>query len=468
MKRTPEAVTEIIKTHLEANGHKIANDSENWCIKKSSLGGLGVFATKNIQPGDFIFKDYPVIIGPRSKINKDVCVVCFKDEPILCSRNCHLPVCSKECENSKIHLQECELIRKWSQKKCESGYNNLIKYITPIRTLFLSENEEKIVKSLQGHKGSQHGFEVDALSYKYGMVFSKEEEHFMKLACRVMDSNAFEVIIDDKDNQSGVRGLYPLSALSNHDCSPNTFYTFDKDHWMILRASKPIQTGEEICNTYVKRLWGTLNRKLMLEKSKHFSCTCKRCRDPTEFGSYVSAMRCSFCKVGFILPINPLDINSSWICDVCASKTNCQKVGKILSLLGNTLASFGNDDVEIMMRFLNGKLLDFVHVNHYIVLELKCKVIFILGNRKNYELQNISDSLLELKHQYCRDFLNLTEKLRLGYFTYRAQIISELVSTLKEESRRKNNTKTEEMDKEINMLLNDLYLVSQNEFCSDK
>ena len=71
-------------------------------------------------------------------------------------------------------------------------------------------------------------------------------------------------------------------------------------------------------------------------------CKCKRCEDPTELGSYMSALRCPKCdnteETGMqqieiaqdvvsggskmdkitkcILPQNPLDFNSSWSCAV--------------------------------------------------------------------------------------------------------------------------------------------------------
>ena len=75
-------------------------------------------------------------------------------------------------------------------------------------------------------------------------------------------------------------------------------------------------------------------------------CKCKRCRDPTELGSYMSALKCPKCDVeavhqqhkqpsatsfvagavieeqskglagGCIMPKNPLDFNSTWSCPV--------------------------------------------------------------------------------------------------------------------------------------------------------
>ena len=47
-----------------------------------------------------------------------------------------------------------------------------------------------------------------------------------------------------------------------------------------------------------------------------FTCKCQRCSDPTEMGSFLSAMRCpeKDCSDGFLLPSDSLDPDSDWIC----------------------------------------------------------------------------------------------------------------------------------------------------------
>ena len=64
-------------------------------------------------------------------------------------------------------------------------------------------------------------------------------------------------------------------------------------------------------------------------------CSCSRCRDPTEFGSYLSALVCEKCdlkKCSAILPHDPLDQDSYWHC------TNVHKSTKIESNLAQQLA----------------------------------------------------------------------------------------------------------------------------------
>ena len=59
-----------------------------------------------------------------------------------------------------------------------------------------------------------------------------------------------------------------------------------------LRASEAIKAGGEIVNQYVKPNTGTVSRRLVLKNKWHFECDCRRCKDPTEFGSLLSALTC--------------------------------------------------------------------------------------------------------------------------------------------------------------------------------
>ena len=71
------------------------------------------------------------------------------------------------------------------------------------------------------------------------------------------------------------------------------------------------EKGQVITATYTQPLWSTFNRREHLKMSKCFWCACPRCADPTEFGSYLSALNCQLCG-GRILSTNPLDQKAKW------------------------------------------------------------------------------------------------------------------------------------------------------------
>lgn len=59
----------------------------------------------------------------------------------------------------------------------------------------------------------------------------------------------------------------------------------------------------------------TLKRLVPNEINGMFVCHCERCMDPTEFGTYLGAIKCPSCENGYLLPIDPVDSFSSWKCD---------------------------------------------------------------------------------------------------------------------------------------------------------
>ena len=97
--------------------------------------------------------------------------------------------------------------------------------------------------------------------------------------CGYLDSNAFRV-----DLGSGVRALYALASMLNHDCAPNGRVSFDSNKRLHLFAKRDIARGEEISVTYCNPLLGTPARQEKLRRNRFFLCKCTRCNDPTEFG----------------------------------------------------------------------------------------------------------------------------------------------------------------------------------------
>lgn len=82
MKRNKEQLNFIIDNFLRRND--IYYECAPWCIKESPFGGFGVFATRDIEPGEFIFHDHPVILGPRFLPNiPEMCVACYRWVNIL-------------------------------------------------------------------------------------------------------------------------------------------------------------------------------------------------------------------------------------------------------------------------------------------------------------------------------------------------------------------------------------------------
>ncbi|XP_044266901.1 SET domain-containing protein SmydA-8-like [Tribolium madens] len=440
MHRNIDTITQTIHKYLERKSLDIYDAP--WVIKKSELGGFGVFATRPIEVGELIFKDFPVILGPRAAPTCPLsCVSCYNRRNLrLCEKKCGLLLCSDECEKSSKHQKECKIVRQWQSKPISEELSaKLIKVLSPIRSLLLSEEDKDVVKCLKAHKSDQHGFEVDVMKDLLALNVKEDEEKFMRFVCSVMDSNAFEVLVGFEDNQASVKGLYPLGSLANHSCCPNTWHVFDDKQHMIVRASKFIPQGSEIFHSYSRLIWSTSARRLHLYRTKHFLCKCQRCQDPTEFGTYIGSILCKICKTGKVIPINPLQ-TGKWQCESCGNLIQKEEVANLTTLLGSALNSFDDDDVTVMLRLLHQKLPNLVPENNQTCVELKYKLIWILGHHQGFAWNELSDEYLTIKDNFCQDLLTLLEALHLGQCKMRGLLLYELYSCYKEHKKREGKS----------------------------
>lgn len=158
----PCKIIELLESHLRENN--IAQGSRLWSIEYSPLEGRGMFATRDIQAGELIFTDIPLLIGPRcySKC-LPMCVVCYKNNcPLFpCDHGCGLPICSMECENSIVHSQrECRLLREWMPTCGSTWSNELLLAMIPIRGLTLSKEQRKLLYAFECHSDLTRHHEV--------------------------------------------------------------------------------------------------------------------------------------------------------------------------------------------------------------------------------------------------------------------------------------------------------------------
>lgn len=372
-----------------------------WDLGDSPLGGVGVFATKDIKAGELIFEDFPVVLGPRAVLTTTLtCVVCYGGGDIrACWRGCGLPVCGNECENSRKHFKECSIILSWrGNKRLEEWDGKLLECLTPIRSLLLNDFQKDLVNSLQAHKSKQHGFEVDNLKKMFEM--SPKDEEFMRLVCMVLDANAFEVSVVNGSTTSSLRGLYPLASLTNHNCVPNATHVFDRKQRMIVRAAVDIKKGEEIFHSYTRLAWGTVTRRFHLLRTKHFLCNCPRCLDPTEYGTHMSAILCKKCG-DLVLPKISQNIKNDWECKACKTVVESDRMAMVLSVLGSLVDGCRKDSVEDMVECLKIKFPRIIPGCNEIAIELKLRIVWILGCKENYFWTGRYKMLFQI---YCTSF----------------------------------------------------------------
>jgi hypothetical protein len=101
-----------------------------------------------------------------------------------------------------------------------------------------------------------------------------------------------------------------------------------------VKAARDIEEGEHIATMYTHALWGTIARRDHLNITKNFWCRCPRCSDPTEFGSNFSTI---FDSGKPMLPEDPLDSTSDWVCKETGMRRSAMEVKLQLSKIGQEL-----------------------------------------------------------------------------------------------------------------------------------
>ena len=81
-----------------------------WRVERSETLGRFLVATKEVEEGELILNESPMVVGPR-QLTKPVCLGCHKEitptTPWKPCVRCHWPVCSPACQDSPAHDAEC-------------------------------------------------------------------------------------------------------------------------------------------------------------------------------------------------------------------------------------------------------------------------------------------------------------------------------------------------------------------------
>uniref|UniRef100_A0A182M1X4 SET domain-containing protein n=1 Tax=Anopheles culicifacies TaxID=139723 RepID=A0A182M1X4_9DIPT len=418
----------------------------SYCIKRSELVGRYLVASRDLKAGDVIIETPPLMVGPCAE-TEPVCLGChstFQPSSVFYKcESCNWRICSPNCHGlvaSSTHSQlECIPLRdkavyKLFQACTPVQVKLMYEAILTLRCMLLktvdfasyerlldmdplndvrqqipklwNRNQKEIVQRIR----DDWGFAVE---------FTEQELHTI---CGIIEVNAFEVGQDPIK----ARALFPQAYLLMHDCTPNTGHTDAlKTHYLTVRTLRDVRAGESLTLTYAHILQGTLKRRQHLKEEKFFYCNCRRCSDPTELGTYCSALRCTDCRRGLILPVNPLNQESGWRCQECRKEMSCESVVLLLETLSQQLECIDGNDVAGLETFLRQQAL-ILHDNHYILLSVKHSLCELYGKIENYLVPQLSLDQLKRKESLCRDLLEVVDQLEPGLTRLRGTIMYEL------------------------------------------
>jgi hypothetical protein len=238
--------------------------------------------------------------------------------------------------------------------------------------------------------------------------------------------------------------MFPKLCLAAHSCLPNTRGILIEDvkaakptYSMELVASLPIQTGEQIHTTYANVNEGTFERRQILRDNYYFSCKCKRCQDPSEFGTFFSAFKCFHCEAGYLLPQDPLDLECKWRCvntkkckggsnngsstmEYSELKIKLNKIRRELHGVNNEPTMSTLQQLETILYRNQRKT---VHTNHWIMIEAEFILAMrILGYLPKCQKTTEEDLLLNRLIELCEHCLYIADLIQPGHHSYRGRM----------------------------------------------
>ena len=177
---------------------------------------------------------------------------------------------------------------------------------------------------------------------------------------------------------------------------------------MQVKAQKTILAGEEITARYGGLNIGQPRRTQLLFDHWRFSCNCARCSDPTELGTYNSALLCQDRQCpGYLVQHSAL----LWRCQTCA---DTQPLDTILKIIRDAEIFIKNNvgcdvDCDVLERTI-WSLEKILHSHHYLLAQIK----LVLLTKYSF-VARMSTPMLERVVQLGEELVSLTIALDSVY-----------------------------------------------------
>ncbi|XP_057378366.1 SET domain-containing protein SmydA-8-like [Daphnia carinata] len=407
--------------------------------------GRCMVASKNIKPGEIIFREKAIMTGPKQGC-LPCCLTCYtslenvEEASLFRCPGCNFPFCKEKCAKSSEHSEaECLVLSKTKSRITITDMTKshpVYQCISPLRGLLLKTTHPKLFeafKGLEDHNNLRRQtefwgvYQVNVVKFLHKVCelsdqFTEEEIHS---ACGALDVNAYE-IRPPNSGQQRVLGVFPLASMMSHNCVSNMNHVIDGNYQMTVRASVPIMRGEQVFSSYALALEGTRERRALLRQSKLFECDCIRCSDPTECSTYLSALRCQKCPTGFVLPIRPLEEKETpWQCSQCSYKLTAVVVNRVVDKLKEEFEAIGPNEVEKFEGFLK-RHATLVHPNHFLFTSARQSLSQLYGRDERFLLNSLTMEQLERKISICQQMLSVANIVEPGLTRIRGVTLYEM------------------------------------------
>uniref|UniRef100_A0A182K319 SET domain-containing protein n=1 Tax=Anopheles christyi TaxID=43041 RepID=A0A182K319_9DIPT len=429
----------------QSTGELQSQANTPYLVKRSEQVGRYIVASRDLKAGEAIIETQLFVVGPCAE-TEPVCLGCHSafgpGSVAYRCENCNWRICSPDChglapEGTHRKLECIPLRDKAVHQHFQTSTTVQVKLmyeaILTLRCMLLKTVDPaqydrllgmdplNVVRQQIPKLWNRNQKEiVERIRIAWG--FEEYSEQELHTICGIIEVNAFEV----GQEPTKARALFPKAYLLMHDCTPNTGHTDAlQTHQLTVRVLRDVNAGEPLTLTYAHILQGTLKRRQHLKEEKFFLCNCRRCSDPTELGTNCSALRCTKCARGHILPTDPLNQEAEWRCRQCSTGMSCEAVILLLEKISQQLESISGNDVDGLEAFLRvqGAVL---HDNHYLLLSVKHSLCELYGKIEGYLIPQLTQEQLKRKEQLCRDLLEVVVQLEPGWSRLRGTLMYEL------------------------------------------
>ncbi|XP_033325104.2 uncharacterized protein LOC117219781 isoform X2 [Megalopta genalis] len=156
-----------------------------------------------------------------------------------------------------------------------------------------------------------------------------------------------------------------------------------------------------------------------------------------EFGSRLGALLCESEKCsGNLLPQDPLNSTSSWICDKCSIVMSNREVTSIRSSLSAIMENVMYKTPREIYDFMQRELKLVIPLTNYLIMDIKFRIISYYGRAEGVQWGDLTDAELDTKARYCKDLLATLDILNGGNSKKKGLLLYELYCTNMEKTKR--------------------------------
>jgi hypothetical protein len=246
------------------------------------------------------------------RTHRDRCMACLllRGEAMHECDVCSLRMCG-ECRPA--HDAECKLV-----KVCAAVFARLQRQVSLMSLLGVARCVRSFdaVENLCNHLSAMDPERVRVFRSAAALLapyVALTPEQLLR-AWAAFNTNSFMATEHDGGDGFGCL-LFAEAPMFNHSCSSNASFRIIDGRNIEIKAMRDIAAGEEITVSYADSLLPRAERRAFLQESKMFWCSCVRCGDKTENGTFARAVRCGRDRCdGWLCA---LDAQNEWSCSAC-------------------------------------------------------------------------------------------------------------------------------------------------------